>query len=155
MVKRSPRPTQRRGAALVEAAIIIPLFLMILLGIFEYSRFILVRNLADHAAREGVRQAIVHTYDKTTADIQTLVRSKLAGQDGQLSDGNPSIQVLKANPTNDVRTAVWTTDWNNARFGDWVMVQIKGTYRPVVPSILLMNNTIQVEAQAMMRCEAN
>ncbi|SIO31575.1 TadE-like protein [Singulisphaera sp. GP187] len=151
MIKRSSWPTRRRGAVLVEAAIILPIFLMILIGIFEYSRFVMVRNLVDNAAREGARYAIVHAYDKTTADVQAYVLKKLAGQEGQLSAGSPTIQVFKANPTTGANLDLWT----NARFGDSVMVQITGTYRPAAPRLLLMNSTIQVKAQAMMRCEAN
>jgi len=133
---------------LVEASIVLPIFLMMLLGIFEYSRFVMVRNLADNAAREGARFAVVHTYDKTTADVKALVLKRLAGQQGQL---NPTIDVFKANPITGVKQDLWT----NARFGDWVMVEITGTYRPAVPRLLGMGKTIPVRARSMMRSEAN
>lgn len=144
-------PARRRGAVLVEASIILPIFLMMLLGIFEYSRYVMVRNLVDHAAREGARYAVVHTYDKSTADVQEFVRGKLAGQEGQLSAGNPTIQVFKANPSTGANLDAWT----NARFGDWVMVQITGTYNSSASQLLMMKGSFQVSAQAMMRCEAN
>ncbi|WP_406698671.1 TadE family protein [Singulisphaera sp. Ch08] len=145
------KSARRRGAVLVEASIVLPIFLMMLFGIFEYSRFAMMKNLMDHAAREGARYAVVHAYDKTTAEIQTFVRGKLAGQERQLSSGNPTIQVFRVNPTTGANLGLWT----DARFGDWVMVQITGTYTSAAPRLLLMNSTFQVRAQAMMRCEAN
>jgi Flp pilus assembly protein TadG len=149
MVKRSTRPTRPRGSVLVEASIVLPIFLLMLLGIFEYSRYVMVRNLVDNATREGARYAVVHVYDKTTADIQAEVLKRLAGQDGQLASYN--CQVFEANPATGANQGIWT----NAAFGDWVMVQITGTYRPALPNFLRMSSTIPVRAQAMMRCEAN
>jgi len=150
MIKRgSPAPPRRRGSVAVETGIVLPLFLLMVLGTFEYSRFIMLRNLADNAVREGARAAVVHTYDYTTSQIQSEVTSKLAGQDGQVS--NLSIQVFKADPTTGANLDAWT----NARFGDWIMVQITGNYTPAVPRLLYMGNTIPVSARAMMRCEAN
>jgi Flp pilus assembly protein TadG len=133
----------------VEAGIVLPVFLMLLMGVFEYSRFLMVRNLTDNAAREGARYAVVHTYDKTTAQIQSYVQGMFAGQQGQL--GSLSIQVFEANPTTGQNVDVWT----NAAFGECIMVQITGTYQPALPKLLLMSSTIPVKAQAMMRCEAN
>src|SRR4051794_9063106 len=112
MTRRHSPPTGRRGSVVVETSIVLPLFLLMLLGIFEYSRFVMVRNLADNAAREGARTAVVHTYDQTTAQVQAQVLSRLAGQDGQLS--NLDIQVFKANPATGASVDAWT----NARFGD-------------------------------------
>ena len=150
MIKRgSPAPPRRRGSVAVETGIVLPLFLLMVLGTFEYSRFIMLRNLADNAVREGARAAVVHSYDYTTAQIQSVVTSRLAGQDGQVS--NLSIQVFKADPTTGANLDAWT----NARFGDWIMVKATGTYTPALPSLLRMGNTMTVNGQSMMRCEAN
>src|SRR4051794_15442461 len=86
MIRRiPPTPRARRsGAIVVETAIILPFFLLMFLGIFEHSRFLMMRNLVDHAVSEGARYAVVHTYDKTTADIQAYTLAYLAGQEGQV-----------------------------------------------------------------------
>src|SRR3954462_4903555 len=97
MTKRGFQAPRRRGSVVVETGIVLPMFLMMVLGTFEYSRYVMVRNLADNAAREGARTAVVHTYDYTTAQIQSLVTSRLAGQDGQLSGF--SVEVFRADPT--------------------------------------------------------
>jgi Flp pilus assembly protein TadG len=149
MKPRQPATNRRRGAVAVETGIVLPVFLMILLGIFEYSRFVMMRNLVDNAAREGARNAVVHTYDYTTSQIQSLVTNRLAGQEGQL--GGLAITVFKADPT----TGTNLDQWTNARFGDWIMVRVSGTYRPAVTGLLRMSSSWNVSGQAMMRCEAN
>src|SRR4051794_27252773 len=108
MTKRDVLPPRRRGAIVVETAIVLPFFLLLFLGIFEYCRFLMMRNLADHAVCEAARYAVVHTYDLTTADIQAKALSLLAGQEGQLSVTSSGIQVFRADPTNGANLGAWT-----------------------------------------------
>ena len=58
-----------RGAALIEAAITIPIILLIAVGIFEFGRAYQTWQVLTNAAREGARQAIL--IDKTDADVET------------------------------------------------------------------------------------
>ncbi len=51
----SPRP--ERGAALVEAALVLPMLLMLTFGIWTTARAWNVHNVLDHAAREAARYA--------------------------------------------------------------------------------------------------
>jgi hypothetical protein len=51
---------ESRGQALVEFALIVPLFVLILIGIFEGGRAIYTYNALSNATREGLREAIVH-----------------------------------------------------------------------------------------------
>lgn len=48
-----------RGTALVEFAIVLPVFLMLVLGAIDWGWFFLVRDAVSNAAREGARAAIV------------------------------------------------------------------------------------------------
>lgn len=57
-----------RGQALVEFALIVPIFLLILFGIFDVGRAIYAFNTINQAAREAARLAIV---DQTVAHVQT------------------------------------------------------------------------------------
>jgi Flp pilus assembly protein TadG len=61
------RKTNERGAALVEAAITIPLLLFIAVGIFEFGRAYQTWQVLTNAAREGARYAVTPgaTADKT------------------------------------------------------------------------------------------
>jgi len=62
-----------RGAALIEAAITIPIILLIAVGIFEFGRAYQTWQVLTNAAREGARQAIL--MDKTDADVQSTVQN--------------------------------------------------------------------------------
>ncbi len=58
--RRLSRHTGRRGAALVEAAIVLPVFLMLVLGLLDLAGAAYRYNLVSELARRGVREAIVH-----------------------------------------------------------------------------------------------
>ena len=66
---RSPDRPMRgaRGQALVEFALVAPMFLVLLVAIFDFGRVVWSRNALENAAREGARYAIVHGGSRTTA----------------------------------------------------------------------------------------
>jgi len=49
-----------RGQALVETALVLPLVLILLVGIFDLGRAAFLSGTLNHAVREGTRYAIVH-----------------------------------------------------------------------------------------------
>jgi Flp pilus assembly protein TadG len=53
------RRRHRRGQALVEFALALPVFILVLVGIFDMGRAIYSYNTISNAAREAVRLAIV------------------------------------------------------------------------------------------------
>jgi Flp pilus assembly protein TadG len=55
-----------RGNNLVEFALISFMFIMVLAGVVELGRMVLVYNTIANAAREGTRYAIVHGADQTS-----------------------------------------------------------------------------------------
>lgn len=54
---------QKEGQALVEFALIMPMLVVILFGIFEFGRLWMTMNILTGAAREGVRVAAVTAPD--------------------------------------------------------------------------------------------
>lgn len=75
-MRKLPRPAPRRGAALVEVALLLPLMLTLLLGIWEVGRMIEVQQAVSNAAREGGRQAATGT--RSTDQVQQAVVNSLA-----------------------------------------------------------------------------
>ncbi len=159
------RARRRRAMTVVETALIMSLCLLILFGILEYGRFIMVQQIIQNAAREGARYAVVNTNDATTADVQNLVDQMLAGQSVQLGnfDKTTNIEVYKVDPatlnpldaSNNV-VASWTqAPFTNAAPGQSIAVRITGTYTPVLPSFLYMGQTIPVQATCVMYSEGN
>lgn len=55
---RKTRET-RKGAALVEMALVLPIFFAVTLGIVEFGRAMMVGQLVTNAAREGARIAVL------------------------------------------------------------------------------------------------
>lgn len=49
----------QRGQSLVEVALVLPILLLILLGVFDFGRAVLAFNTVANAAREAARVAIV------------------------------------------------------------------------------------------------
>jgi Flp pilus assembly protein TadG len=66
---------KRRGAAMVEMAVCFPIFMLMLLGIIEFGRALMVSQLLTAAAREGCREAILDGVTDTAveADIKAQV----------------------------------------------------------------------------------
>lgn len=75
-LRRKPHQT-RRGAAMVEMALVLPLFVMIILGIIEFGRAMMVSQLITNAAREGARLAVIDGSSNTS--VQSAVQSFLTG----------------------------------------------------------------------------
>jgi len=148
------RNSRRPAATLVETAAVIVVFVLLLFGLFEYGRFIMTRQLMQNAAREGARWAVVHTYNGSIAQIQDHVDFRLDAARNQLVgyDKTVSIRVYAADADGN---EIAGKDWDDAAFGEGVAVEITGTYRPILPSLLFLDTDIAVSAKAVMSSEAN
>ena len=99
------RRGRRRGAAVVEAAIVLPLCLLLLMNIYDFARLVMTEHLLNNAARSGARLAVANTSTLTTTAIQNQVTSDLMGQ----SLVSMSIQVYQVNPATGASLARGTT----------------------------------------------
>jgi len=63
----------RRGAAVVELAIVAPIFLLMLVGIIELGRALMVQQVIINASRVGARQAIIPGAGQ--ADVEAAVEA--------------------------------------------------------------------------------
>lgn len=83
-----PRGTPRRdeGQSLVEMALILPILLALLVGIFEFGRSWNIYQVVTNAAREGARKAVIPT--SSTAQVDSVVDAYLvtAALDPDLAD---------------------------------------------------------------------
>lgn len=69
--RKHPKATNRNGAAVVEFALIAPLFLLLLAGIIEFGQAYRIEHNLSTASRRGARSAIVSgaTNDKVEQKI--------------------------------------------------------------------------------------
>ncbi len=68
----------QRGQSLVEVALVLPILLVILLGIFDFGRAVFAFNTVSNAAREAARLAIV---DQTASLIVAEGKQAALGLD--------------------------------------------------------------------------
>jgi Flp pilus assembly protein TadG len=156
---RSNRPIspccKRRGVAAVQAALVLPVVVLFLFGIFEYGRYLMFLQVFTNAAREGAHYALAHTDPITIAgttsgnansDVTNAVNKALAGQ--QLT--NQNVQIYASDSLgNNLGT------WTSGQAGQSVCVRITGNYPVIVPNLLHLASSIPVVAQAVMRSEGN
>lgn len=70
------RMRNEKGAALIEAAVTIPIILLISVGIFEFGRAYQTQQVLVNAAREGARLAVIE--GSTDAEVRTRVNNYLS-----------------------------------------------------------------------------
>jgi Flp pilus assembly protein TadG len=139
---------QRKGATLVETALVLPIFFLFLMGIFEYGQYEMVRQVVENASRAGARYAVVNSATASTSQVQAIVSQQL---NTMPMFNSPTIQVFKADPTSGANIGAWTA----AQFGDCIGVQVNGTYMPVTAQLLKLPTSIPFQSEAIMTCEAN
>jgi Flp pilus assembly protein TadG len=154
-LRRSPSKLRRRGAAAIEAALVLPVVITFLFGILEYGRYLMMLQVLTNASREGARYAIEHTnpvtinnvtYGNANSDVTAAVNKALAGQ--QLTG-----QTIQFYTSDSLGNNIGT--WTNTQAGQSICVRISGNYTVILGKMLFMPATVPVVAQAVMRSESN
>ena len=146
MIIRRNLGSRRRGATAVETAMVLIPLMMMVLGIFEFSRMLMVWNLLNNAARTGVRYALANNTSPTiAADTKTQVTNRMAGQDTQAFS---SFTVTVSGTHNGVSTPV-----NNLVAGDLITVTVSGTYQFMNIIPFLNMGTMTITSAPTMVCE--
>lgn len=72
---------EARGQSLVEFALVLPIVLLMMIGLFDLGRIVFVNNSLSDGARHGARTAIIDPRSGTyCADIEGAVRTAIRGQ---------------------------------------------------------------------------
>ena len=100
---RNQSSSGRKGAALVEMAIVVPIFLTLVLGIIEFGRAMLVSQMVGNASREAARRAVLD--DSNSTSIETYVEGFLSSSLG-ISTSDVTIDFYVNDLLADVNTAV-------------------------------------------------
>lgn len=94
-LRHGPRPDTADGVAAVEFAILLPLFLLVLLGTIEFSLMLYDKAMLTNASREGARAGIVY-YDPDLAEpvnVEAVVNNYLQNYLISLGAGGASATV--------------------------------------------------------------
>lgn len=139
MIRLIRRPTERRrGAAIVEAALVLPIFFMVVLGIVEFGRFFMISQMVQNSAREGCRKAVTGAYSNST--ITSDIKSDLAAGGVKSADVTVTIAVT-VDPSNP---AVANNDVSAATTKDLVAVTVSVPFSKIalIPGKYLQGKTL-------------
>ncbi|XLZ68429.1 TadE family protein [Massilia sp. SR12] len=81
MTTSAPR---QRGATLVEFALALPVFLLLVLGLIEYGRLMFVSNALQEVSRRAARGAVLADFSDAAALQQLRLRALLRGDQDAL-----------------------------------------------------------------------
>lgn len=122
-----------KGQSLVEFALVLPILLLVIFGLFDLGYAVFIKNMISNAAREGARTGIIIT--KTDADIRARVRAAAPG----LNLPDPQIPI-DPHP-------------NNRQFNQPITVTVTYTYVPLTPIIGRITGSVPISSTSVMIVE--
>jgi Flp pilus assembly protein TadG len=136
-----------RGQALVEFALVIPIFLLLLVALFDVGRAVFSYNTLTNAAREGARTAIVNQ------DVPSIV-ARAKNQTAIVELDDPSVSVhfyqVAADGTPDL-----SDPCDLVAVGCLAVVSFEATYHPITPIIgnILFGSGVTFTAKSVLSVE--
>jgi Flp pilus assembly protein TadG len=128
----------RRGAAVVEFAIVAPVFFILVFGMIEYGRMVMVQQILTNASREGARYAVILDSNDTTA-VQEKVTDYLVSAS---INGSPNV------------TVDWPAGGSGSNQPVTVSVSIPFGQVSWLPSPMFVSSTLPLTATSVMRKES-
>jgi Flp pilus assembly protein TadG len=131
-----PSRAGRRGQALVELALILPVMLFLILGAVDLGRVFYSKIAVTDAAKEG---ALVASQGKSSSEITTAVTTEARGGLVEIKAGDVTATPCPANPNGTTPP---------------VTVTAKAPFRAITPfiSTILGGNPVMIGATATARC---
>ena len=132
---------RRRGAAVVEFAVVAPIFIMLVFGMIEFGRAVMVQQVLVNASREGARQAVLDGSSVNEIEDRIDVYLSASG----INNENIIYSVNGSNVSDP------TTE---SQFGDAVGVEIRVNFNDVswMPVPQYIGGTV-LRASSIMRRE--
>ena len=150
VVRRSKgRRSRSRGQSLVEFALVLPVFLLVLSGVLDFGFALYSRISVINAAREGARSAAVAA-DHSTIPSTAQSRAAAVVSGAGLVAGSPTTTVS----VSCVAIASASCNFSsatNSKAGDAVLVTVNYQYRTFFP--LLFGSSINLTSAVQMVIE--
>lgn len=129
----------RRGTAVVEFALILPVFLLLIFGMIEFGRAVMVQHILVNASREGARQAVID--GSTVAEVANRIDAYLKAS------------AITGATTEYAVNGTAVSDPSVAEFGEAVTVRISVPYDNVnwIPVPDYLGGTLLSAATVMRR----
>ena len=137
---KKTKKKKQRGATAVELAIILPVMLLFIFGIIEFSLLLYNKNIINHAAREGARIGVAYNpYRVDDTDIKDAVNEYIASKLISFSNNEAII-----NDNNDI-----TICPNTSGSGNKLIVPVEYSYTFLFLPVV----SIPVGTEVEMICE--
>jgi Flp pilus assembly protein TadG len=129
------------GATIIEAAIILPVYFLVLFGVFEYAIVLSGWAGATYGARQAARYASIHS----PTSLAPCGSASSAGCPQETALIQPFIWGA-ANNGLTVNTK-WVGTTTNGAIGTWVVVNVTVQYHLIIPYSKLTAITVGNQAQ--------
>jgi len=143
--RRGGRPSAGQG--LVEFALVLPIFVLVVVALFDLGRAVFAYNTLTNAAREGARLAIVNQ------DIATIVaRAKAQTAIVELDDPSVTVAFYQRNQDG---TPNLDDECDLVAVGCVAVVEFEATYRPMTPMIanIVFGEGVTFQARSVLGVE--
>jgi Flp pilus assembly protein TadG len=118
----NPKRNSERGIAVVELALLLPIFLLLVMGSVDFGRAFWTKNTLANVAREATRYASVRSLRSQDPATLAKIKGVIIGQAGPLDPSKLTV------------TAVWSPT-NNP--GAVVRVDVTYPFEPVLPLLFI------------------
>ena len=144
--ERSADRRRSRGQALVEFALLAPVFFLVLFAIIEAGRFMFYYEVLNNATREGARYAIVNGANSIVCPTGPPASGSVPcdTDGGDVAERVRDAAFGALGPGVDV-TSEWSNPSDNSR-GATVKVTAEYTYTSLVPIVPLPAITVSAES---------
>ena len=142
------RVRQERGAELIEMALVLPLLLLIVMGIFDFGFMFREMSVVTNAAREGARAGILPDYE-SDANVVARVQQYFDASGIDVTCG--SADCIVQSPVIDVTAPSGTFEARDVRvtiFHDWTFLS------PIATFFGGSFTSVALSGRAVMRVEA-
>jgi hypothetical protein len=141
-----------RGQALIEFALTVPIFLMLVFGIIDLARLIFAYTQVIDAARQGVRYGIVEGLEKGNYQYLNCAGIEHAVRDtpGLVPGSSLTVTISYLNPIdNKVEiTHCGVADhpsYEDVQYGAVLAVKVGGSITPVTPVLAMFDDNISFD----------
>lgn len=137
--------TDRRGQALAEFALVLPVVLLLIFGLIDLGRAVFLANSVTNAAREGARFAIVHQdTDQIVERVESMVFT------GEVTNaGDPDlVTYFRINPDGTLGEACTPIS-----VGCIAVVDVKSQWTAITPLVGDVVGPITVEGRSELPIE--
>ena len=153
------KPRLKSGQSLLEFALLLPIFLMLIMGLFDIGRAVFYYSTLNTAVREGTRFAVVQSYCDYKSNPGACTGSIL---DSYPLNCNSAISLANNNICNEIRdkffniadlnsSTITINHLTSATADPQINIRIEFLFRPITPGLGLIGDmTMRVNSVMLM-----